>query len=299
MGPCTAVGGGVPEYYLNRSVSRNGRVVVIFFAGFVSWTLKQPKNLGKNKTLVSVREGIRRLIVATAKSERRHPFEPFEGSTLLFFCYGASKRKWKVSFPAFLCAVKCPPPMKVTCLVLLLSGGGASGFFSPRKFRATASRESSLEGAGSSSFSGRQRHAGEALRYGRAHEDNLGPLLNAALKRDTNPLLTHSEEIELSTLVQRMLAVEKTRVTVASELGRDPTKEEWAIAAGLGSVKEIGQSIRQGRWAKQELMRKNLRLVLSIARRHKGRGAPLGELVQVGRLFFWRGKRGGKCCPPF
>ena len=111
-------------------------------------------------------------------------------------------------------------------------------------------------------------------------ESQLGPVINAELKQN-RPLLTHQEEIELGNLVNRLVEAEAIKVDLIEELGRAPTREEWAQAANLHS-RELATTVRQGRWAKQELIVNNLRLVLSVANRYSSSGLPISDIVQEG-----------------
>ncbi|WP_411868189.1 RNA polymerase sigma factor, RpoD/SigA family [Vulcanococcus limneticus] len=80
------------------------------------------------------------------------------------------------------------------------------------------------------------------------------------------PLLTPSEEIELGNQVQAMMRlVEEQR--------------------GEGNYSEKEQkTIRVGRRSKQRMMKANLRLVVSVAKKYQGKGLELLDLIQEGSL---------------
>jgi RNA polymerase primary sigma factor len=78
------------------------------------------------------------------------------------------------------------------------------------------------------------------------------------------PLLTPAEEIELGNQVQAMMAL-------VEEKNDDPSAHERKI-------------IKIGRRAKERMMRANLRLVVSVAKKYQGKGMELLDLVQEGSL---------------
>jgi RNA polymerase primary sigma factor len=88
-------------------------------------------------------------------------------------------------------------------------------------------------------------------------------------------LLTAEEEVSLAKRVEvGVIAQEKldTEVDLDDELRRDLT---WLA--------------RDGALAKQHLIRANLRLVVSIAKRYAGRGMPFMDLIQEGNMGLVRG----------
>jgi RNA polymerase primary sigma factor len=77
------------------------------------------------------------------------------------------------------------------------------------------------------------------------------------------PLLTASEEIELGNHVQRMMKIIEDKIPITP-------KEERAL--------------RLGRKSKERMMRANLRLVVSVAKKYQGKGLDLQDLIQEGSL---------------
>ena len=83
------------------------------------------------------------------------------------------------------------------------------------------------------------------------------------------PLLTPAEEIELGNQVQTMM-----------NLTEDGTKDEKTSQF----TSHQRRLIRLGRRAKERMMKANLRLVVSVAKKYQGKGLELLDLVQEGSL---------------
>ncbi len=92
---------------------------------------------------------------------------------------------------------------------------------------------------------------------------------------------------------------------LASQLGHRPSLERWAAAGGVEvsnlkpslaegkqrwaelasfSVKELDQIQAQGNRAKEHMIKANLRLVVSVAKKYQNRGLELLDLIQEGTL---------------
>tara|TARA_B100000700_G_C15057150_1_gene863452 strand:+ start:4796 stop:5737 length:942 start_codon:yes stop_codon:yes gene_type:complete len=83
------------------------------------------------------------------------------------------------------------------------------------------------------------------------------------------PLLTPAEEIELGNQVQMMMGLTEECLIKGEE--REFTNKERRL-------------IRIGRRAKERMMKANLRLVVSVAKKYQGKGLELLDLVQEGSL---------------
>ncbi len=83
------------------------------------------------------------------------------------------------------------------------------------------------------------------------------------------PLLTPAEEIELGNQVQTMM-------TLTEDGTIDPQSEEL--------TNHQRRLIRVGRRAKERMMKANLRLVVSVAKKYQGKGLELLDLIQEGSL---------------
>ena len=98
------------------------------------------------------------------------------------------------------------------------------------------------------------------------------------------PLLNAEEEIELAHRVQFLVEVEEKRLQLQQELQRRLTKAELAEAMGLISERQLENRMYLGRAAKRKMIRSNLRLVVSIAKRYLNRGVPFLDLIQEGAI---------------
>ncbi|MBW4466719.1 MAG: RNA polymerase sigma factor SigC [Pegethrix bostrychoides GSE-TBD4-15B] len=109
---------------------------------------------------------------------------------------------------------------------------------------------------------------------------------------------THSE-------IGKYVALIETHDRLASTLGHRPSRERWAKEAGMDvselrpvqamgkrywaelaemTVAELEQIIVEGTKAKDHMIRANLRLVVSVAKKYQNRGLELLDLIQEGTL---------------
>ena len=112
-------------------------------------------------------------------------------------------------------------------------------------------------------------------------EDNVGAFFKEMARY---PLLNTDEEVALANEVRLMVEAEATRQQLAEQLERKPTKEEWAEAIGFESTRELEKFLYRGKVAKRSMIRSNLRLVVSIAKRYLNRGVPFLDLIQEGAI---------------
>jgi RNA polymerase primary sigma factor len=103
-----------------------------------------------------------------------------------------------------------------------------------------------------------------------AIEDPMAAWAKELRKR---PLLTKEQEIELAKRIEAMRQAQQELEQLAAEGSLTPQKRM-----------ELSKVIRDGEEARMILVESNLRLVVSIARRYRGYGVSLSDLIQEGNI---------------
>ena len=111
-------------------------------------------------------------------------------------------------------------------------------------------------------------------------DDTLGSFFKEMAR---HPLLGPEEEVELARQVKFLVQIEQQREQLQAQLQRPPSQAEIAQALSLSEA-DLQQQLYQGKLAKRRMIRSNLRLVVSIAKRYLNRGVPFLDLIQEGAI---------------
>ncbi len=102
------------------------------------------------------------------------------------------------------------------------------------------------------------------------------------------PLLTHEQEITLGKKVQQYMELEEVRSDLVESAGDTPSPAVWAESADL-SPEELQRAVEVGQRARAKMVRSNLRLVVSVAKKYAGHSLEMMDLIQEGTIGLHRG----------
>ncbi len=97
------------------------------------------------------------------------------------------------------------------------------------------------------------------------------------------PMLEASEEVTLGKQVQRMMHCLEAKENLEKQKKQVITQKDWAKAVNL-SQKQLTLVLRQGKIAKDKMIRANLRLVIAVAKKYLKRNLEFMDLIQEGNL---------------
>ncbi|MEL7503612.1 MAG: sigma-70 family RNA polymerase sigma factor [Cyanobacteria bacterium J06554_6] len=104
------------------------------------------------------------------------------------------------------------------------------------------------------------------------------------------PLLTHEEEIMLGKAVQTWQSLEAAKVSLETA-GDSLTDRQWAELVGL-DVDELRKAVSVGKHAHKRMLKSNLRLVVSIAKKYVNKtNIDFLDLIQEGSVGLDQGVR--------
>ncbi|MEH1965145.1 MULTISPECIES: RpoD/SigA family RNA polymerase sigma factor [unclassified Nostoc] len=112
------------------------------------------------------------------------------------------------------------------------------------------------------------------------HDDAVGAFFKEMARY---PLLKPDEEVELARRVRFLEEVREIQAALELKLGQEASKVEVASELEM-TEKQLESRLYQGRVAKRKMIRSNLRLVVSIAKRYLNRGVPFLDLIQEGAM---------------
>ena len=97
------------------------------------------------------------------------------------------------------------------------------------------------------------------------------------------PLLSHEQEITLGRQVQEYMKVERAELEIIELTGDKPSIEDLSNELNL-STSIIKKRLRAGQKAKDRMIKANLRLVVTVAKKYTKRNRELLDLIYEGTV---------------
>ncbi|MDJ0694190.1 sigma-70 family RNA polymerase sigma factor [Mastigocoleus sp. MO_188.B34] len=112
---------------------------------------------------------------------------------------------------------------------------------------------------------------------------NKDTLRTYLLEIGREPLLTPKQEVFYAQRVQKMRNLLNLKQDLVNKSQQQPTPEKWASEANI-TVPELQRILYRGKDAKEKMVRSNLKLVVSIAKKYQYHNLDLIDLIQEGSL---------------
>ncbi|CAI9103305.1 OLC1v1001764C2 [Oldenlandia corymbosa var. corymbosa] len=152
---------------------------------------------------------------------------------------------------------------------------------SKRQKERKAKRDRAAERASANVVSLKSGPTGKKKRPALQDVDYSDPLRYLRGTTTASRLLTASEEQVLSEGIQDLLKLERLQQELTQRCGAQPSFTQWATAAGIDQ-RTLRKRINYGIMCKDKMIKSNIRLVISIAKKYQGSGMNLQDLVQEG-----------------
>jgi RNA polymerase sigma factor (sigma-70 family) len=114
------------------------------------------------------------------------------------------------------------------------------------------------------------------------HDKQRDPIGQYLLKIGRVPMLTHAQELELGVLIRNWMVLEERRQLIESSQGK-LTDTQFCELADI-PLNFYLEEREKGLRARDKMVRSNLRLVVSIAKKYQNRGLELMDLIQEGSI---------------
>lgn len=101
-------------------------------------------------------------------------------------------------------------------------------------------------------------------------------------------LLDKDEEFRLAIAVKQLITWQNGKKALETGLGREPTQKEWAMNVGFSgsneSLDDFEKQLRLFHLCKECMITRNMKLVVSVAKKYENKGVNILDLIQEGSL---------------